>query len=530
MLRQALRCVKSPPGLRAVPLLVAGLVAALDAGPAIAQQGSPDPACDFSDGPGAIWWGTGSEMTLDRLAAYAAPVFWHSPDEPLMNGLAGADLTVPQPMPFEEADGPVVYYQLKELVARADEPGPVFRPDSADRGASVIDLASAGLLRLEYYAYYEDEVGLGAHEHDVEAVEFKIVVTRSDAPEVREAGYGGRCRERNYIVYVTRVSAKAHGIEWFWNIVEVDEETKFPMYLFVEEGKHGLATDKNSDGYFTPSYDVNVRVNDAWGVRDIIRSGGLFSGGYDAWMTKVRRPEHRVFPPLPEDSPLRPEGLRRQPEYRGETAVYELRPLPTGQDVRAWDESREAAGESGAPLYPFVKDKEVPGWPQVAEVSTLEQATDWIGEGVAKKSLSIALYADGGDLGISWAFPFFVVKNLQVPMSGGYLLHRMYLTGERLKDFGWMAMYANSASRWFDTYFAAGAEWRTVTGDDGLPDDRTDFVLETGVKFRAQLGHSPLKFLTFFTDFWGFRAGIKNYGFFDIDQLTYVLEIGAGSF
>lgn len=504
----------------------------LAARPAPAQQAERtqvDPGCDFSDGPGAVWWGTEREMSLDRLAAYAAPVFWHSPDEPLMKGLSGAELAVPQPMPFQEADGPVVYYQLKELLARADEARPVFRPD-ADRGASVIDLGTAALLRLEYYAYYEDEVGLGAHEHDVEAVEFKIVASRSDAPEVAAAGLGGRCRERNYILFVTRVSAKAHGIEWFWNIVEVDEETKFPMYLFVEEGKHGLATDKNSDGYFTPSYDVNVRVNDAWGVRDIIRSGGLFSGGYEAWMTKVRRPEHRVFPPLPEDSPLRPEGLRRQPDYRGETAVYELRPLPTGAEVRAWDEARRVSGEGGAPLYPFVKDKEVAGWPEVGEVSTLAQAGDWVGEGVAKKSLSIALYADGGDLGISWAFPFFVVKNLQVPMSGGYILHRMYLTGDRMQDFGWMALYANSASRWFDTYFAAGIERRDLPGTDGELERKTDFVLETGVKLRAQLGHSPLKFLTFFTDFWGFRAGIKNYGFFDIDELTYVLEIGAGSF
>jgi hypothetical protein len=30
------------------------------------------------------------------------------------------------------------------------------------------------------------------------------------------------------------------------------------------------------------------------------------------------------------------------------------------------------------------------------------------------------------------------------------------------------------------------------------------------------------------TDFWGVRIGIKNYGFFDIDKLTYVLEFGAG--
>ena len=50
------------------------------------------------------------------------------------------------------------------------------------------------------------------------------------------------------------------------------------------------------------------------------------------------------------------------------------------------------------------------------------------------------------------------------------------------------------------------------------------------MKFRVSMVHSPLKFLTFFTDYWGFRAGIKNRGFFDIKQLTYVFEVGAGSF
>jgi hypothetical protein len=38
-----------------------------------------------------------------------------------------------------------------------------------------------------------------------------------------------------------------------------------------------------------------------------------------------------------------------------------------------------------------------------------------------------------------------------------------------------------------------------------------------------------LRFLPF-TDFWGIRMGLKNRGFWDIERLTYVFEIGAGSF
>jgi hypothetical protein len=513
----------------AVPILVS-LALVVAPIPARAQSGGESPRCDFSDMAGAVWWGTESRLPLDRLAAYAAPVFWHSPDEPELEGMSGADVPVPEVLPLETADGPVVYYQLKEIQTAVGTTGSVFARNSADVGKSVLDLTNGGLLRLDYYAYYSDEAGLGAHKHDIEPVEFKIAYARSDGPALQEAGYGGRCRERHYVLIVTRVSAKAHGIEWFWNVLEVDEETKFPMYLFVEEGKHALATDKNADGYFTPSYDVNVRVNDAWGVRDIIRSGGLFSGGYEAWMTKVRKPEHRVFPPLPADSPLLPKGLQRQPGYRGETAVYELRPLPPASAVKEWDEEQARIYESPHPLYPFVADKEVSGWPEVAEFETFKQVEEWVSSGALKRSLSIALIADG-NLGVSWVFPFFIVKNLHVDMSGGYILHRMYLTWGDSDNFGWQLLYTSSASRWVDPYFSAGAEWQgEIVTEDATIDDRVDFVLETGLKFRAQIGHSPVKFLSFLTDFWGLRIGIKNYGFFDIDRLTYVLEVGAGSF
>lgn len=510
--------------------MLAALALAAVAQPASAQTRGESPRCDFSDVPGAVWWGTESQLPLERFVAYTAPVFWHSPDEPELEGKSGAEITVPEALPMESADGPVVYYQLKEIQTGRASLGTVWTPDPVSPGESIIDLSGGGLLRLDYYAYYSDEAGLGAHKHDIEPVEFKLAIARSDGEAFRKIGYGGRCRERHYVIVVTRVSAKAHGIEWFWNIVEVDEETKFPMYLFVEEGKHALATDKNSDGYFTPSYDVNVRVNDAWGVRDIIRSGGLFSGGYDAWMTKVRKPEHRVFPPLPDDSPLLPAGLERQRDYRGETAVYELRPLPPASSVQAWDEEQARTEESPHPLYPFVADKEVEGWPAIEELETWKQVEDWVSSGALKRSLSIALYADG-NLGVSWVFPFFIVKNFHVEMSGGYILHRMYLTWGDSDNFGWQLLYTNSASRWIDPYFSAGAEWQgEYVADGNVVDDRIDFVLETGMKFRAQIGHSPLKFLSFLTDFWGFRVGIKNYGFFDIDRLTYVLEVGAGSF
>jgi hypothetical protein len=78
-------------------------------------------------------------------------------------------------------------------------------------------------------------------------------------------------------------------------------------------------------------------------------------------------------------------------------------------------------------------------------------------------------------------------------MTGGYVLHRIYAKGHDLRDFGWALRYARR-------------------------------------KFRAQVGRSPLRFLSFLTEFWGLRLGIKDYGFFNIDRLIYVVEKGAGSF
>lgn len=500
------------------------LFAGLSVAPANTKHAVAQDTCDFSDVRGVVWWGTEREMTMEQFVSYIAPMYWFSPDEPSLYRREGREIMAPEPFPFEEADGPVAYYQMKEMTAFPGyvESSVIMNDD--DKNLSVVDLETIILARIDIYAYFAEEAGLGAHDHDVEATEFKVVILRSDGDYLPEAS-AAQCDERNYVILVTRVSGKAHGIEWFWNIVETDVETKFPMSILVEEGKHAMATDKNADGYFTPSYDVNVRVNDAWGVRDIIRSGGLFTGGYEAWMTKVRQPGDRVMPPLPEDSPWYDRLQRRQDSYTEGNAVYELRPFPSDAEAQAWD----AAHPDDHKLAPFLADKQVPDWPERDEAESLEKLQQWIDDGIAKKSFAVNLYADG-NLGLSWAFPFFVVKNLEVPMSGGYVLHRMYYTFSNASgdSFGWMALYTNSASRWIDGYFSAGAEWQYAGATSG--EDRVDFVLETGFKFRAQIGHSPLKFLSFFTDFWGFRAGIKNYGFFDIDRLTYVLEIGAGSF
>lgn len=472
---------------------------------AVERAAGADPrlACDYGHLPSVVWWGAQRELPLSRLAAYLAPVLWFSPDEPLLAGTEGTAIRIPEALPFEaSADRPVLYYQLEQVVGEAGAWVP--RDDAPGRG--VVDLARTRAFSLNFLAYFPSEEGLGSHPHDIEPVLFKAAVLRTDS-EVAERELGVRCDAPGYLVVVTRVTAQAHGLVWFFNVLEVDEETRFPMHVLVEEGKHALCTDKNGDGYYTPGYDTNERINDAWGVRDVIRSGALFSGSYQGYMTKVRRPRHQVLPPLPEDSPL----TIGDPEEHGlDLAVYELRPYPPS--ARAADDPH---------LLFLMRWREVEGWPVLVEVGSAREVVGWLDAGRAIRSVSVALMFDGR-LGAAFAFPLLLVRNVEDPIGGGFIVHRVYLTRGKV---GWMALYTPSASRWFDTYLAAGVEWLRPTEGAAL---EPDFVLETGLRLRVNLAATPLRFLGVLTDFWGLRLGVRNRGAFRIDRMTYVLELGAG--
>lgn len=477
--------------------------------PAALGQGYRD--CGLDTIPGIVWHGRDVRMPLSRLAAYMSPVFWFSPDETSLSGKEGREIRIPEAFPADRpAAGPVVYFQFNRVLTR---PGDTSTPiNRTDPSGSILDLDRVAALEVSFYAYFRNELGLGAHPHDIEPAAFRAVVVRG--ADLEKLGIHG-CDPGERAIYVTRTTGEAHGLVWFWNILETDQFTKFPMNLLVEEGKHALATDKNSDRVFTPGYDVNRRINDAWGVRDVISTGTLFTGGYQQWMSRTRRPEFRVLPPLPEDSPLRA-ALANQVR-KSELATYELRPLP-GMAIAEGDHALEH----------LLKDKVRPNPPEVLPANSIKAWGEFVSEGSVQKSLSIA-YRYDGDTGFSFVFPFFVVKHLVDPLTGGFIVQRMYLK-DHFRDFGWMALYTPSASRWLDTYFAAGAERDKSTDASGVEQSETDFVLETGIKFRVNVLHSPAKILGALTPYWGVRAGIKNTGAFDIDGLNYVLEFGAGSF
>ncbi|MCH7548361.1 MAG: hypothetical protein IH969_02295 [Candidatus Krumholzibacteriota bacterium] len=492
----------------AIALLYAVLLLGALVIPSVADEISAEetyPAERIKSASLVVWYGKNETMTVEQFAAYCAPVLWFSPDEPLLREHTGKDITIPEPFPFEDDPGrPVVYFRLRHVIERSDEEGPGYEYTGGEKGEAVIHLRRIVGVDLDFFFYYSEEEGLNAHQHDVESVEMKVAIARGDTEET------------SYAMVVTRAKGKAHGVLWYDNTLDCDEYTRFPLHVLVEEAKHASCPDKNGDGLYTPGFDVNTRINDAWGVRDIIRGGTLFSASWQAWMAKMRFDDTRVFPPLPENSRRRGSHTR-DGVYAPDNAVYLLRPFPTDE-------------KAGADLKHFISDKGYPDWPEIDEVGSVEKFGKWIADETWVKSFSLALRLDG-NIGISFMFPFFIVHNLEDPIGGGYILHRIYLSGQNLDDFGYTAVYTPSASRWIDPYFAIGFENRHFDQPDGSTSNRYDFQFETGFKFRVNVVHTPLKLVRKLgTDFWGFRFGVRYFGVMNIEELGYVFEFGAGSF
>ncbi|PID78537.1 hypothetical protein CSB20_14690, partial [bacterium DOLZORAL124_64_63] len=458
-----------------------------------------------------IWSGSTPTLDFREMAAYCAPILWFSPDEPSLEDRTGKDIMIPAAFPFEAApSGPVVYYRLRTVLTRG-EGAPAISGDLKNRVDTRLDLSRIAGLDIDYFFYYPREEGLGAHKHDVEALYLKVYVHHCE-----------NCPEQKYALYIERAVGKAHGLLWYDNTLVTDAYTKFPVTILVEEGKHASCTDKNQDGIYTPTFDVNRRINDAWGVRDIMRGGGLYKGSFQAWMTKQRIPEHRVFPPLPVDSYLRA-AFSRDGVYAPDNAIYELRPFPRPEAVDTVAEPT---------LLHFIDDKGDENWPKILETADLRAFTRWIDGKNFTHSLSIAYRVEGqnsgessGTEGLSFIFPLLVIKNVSDPITGGWLVNRIYIKDDEFQDVSWNLLYTPSASRWMDGYFAFGWEW----DKDQYGDVHTDVMTETGVKFRLNLNHTPLRFLSHLgTDFWGLRFGIKNEGVLNWNGIGYVFEVGAG--
>jgi hypothetical protein len=501
------------PWARVASVIVGGwLLTPLTAAPAMAEQppSRVQGCAELFQLPGLAWRGSNGTMTLEQLASYVAPVLWFSPDEPTLQRRSGRDIRIPTTLPFEPpTSAPVMYYQVTTIDGLPGEKADALQPDRSNTGQSIVHFDRVTALRIKYLAYFPEESGVGQHLHDIEPTEVRVVVGRANGTLARDRGFV--CDSEDYLIAVLRVTGEAHGNPWYYNVLIVDADTRLPIHVLVEEGKHGMATDKNADGYYTPGYDVSVRTNDAWGVRDTIRGGSLLSGKFEGWMAKVRRPEHRVLPPLPSDSPLRERLLNRNGEAP-DNVVYELRAYPSSSLAK------------DRLLRQKIAEKETPDWPVVQSRATVGPILEAIDEGRELKPFSVA-YRYDGTAGFAAAFPLLIFKNVSEPLSGGYLVNRLYTSDKNLRDWGWMVMYTPSGSRWFDEYLAGGMDTNRFENDDGTIGKTRAFVLEAGIKLRFR---APNRILGSITNFWGFRAGVKSVGAFDIDGFSYIIEIGAG--
>ncbi|MEO5684522.1 MAG: hypothetical protein ABIQ88_17910 [Chitinophagaceae bacterium] len=460
-----------------------------------------------------VWQGHVASISVEKIAAYAAPVLWFSPDEPNMKGYQKDGIHIPEAFPFESATKkPVVYYKILSIFTdRGVDQQLVYKPGQANRGASAMNLDLVKVFYLDYYFYYASELGLGSHPHDIESVVMKMVVDKNPANGA-------------YRIRVENVNGRAHGLYWYNNLHVADIYTKFPVTVLIEEGKHASCPDANGDGIYTPSYDVNVRTNDAWGIRDIIRGGTLFSGAYQSWMTKLRTAATIVSPPLPGDSPLYDE-FATDTRQLTEKPVYELRPFPEAGQLTA-----------DKHLQDLVKDKKPVKWPAIKTSKKQANKIRGIPEDENRHPITLA-YRQEENGGLTYIAPLLIVKNVAAPMTGGWFINKFYAgSGDYSVEknnshgdktvFGHLVMHMSSASRWVDPYVGFGYEFNDYDERKNERHYKMDFASEFGFKIRFNL---KMKSVFRRPKFLGIRIGYRLTGFAPIKESGLVLEIGAGA-
>jgi hypothetical protein len=122
-----------------------------------------EPSCSCGEEPGIVWNGD-EPISLLEIAELAAPILWFSPDEPLLKREDAIPMAHPCDTPASNA---VVYYQVAELVYRDNKV--TLPPEEDPRFFEKVDH-----MVLKYFFYYPEDIGLGAHTHDLEVVEMEI--------------------------------------------------------------------------------------------------------------------------------------------------------------------------------------------------------------------------------------------------------------------------------------------------------------------------------------------------------------------
>lgn len=485
---------------------------------------------------GLVWCGKG--ISFQEAADATAPILWFSPDEPLLKdanrGWGGG---LPEAFPWDH-EKPVcsgepgtrcqgrAYYLLSRTKGGNDPPGAGLKAAYEYRTVD-LDALDGKSFYVTFLFFYNRDYGVNGHPVDLEGAEFSVRVT-----EASSKGF--------YRLNVASVKGLAHGLNWAANRLQVrpasgltyraeGPDTLFPLTLLVEEGKHATAPDRNGDGAYTPGYDVNSFVNDAWGVRDTFGTGVL-ARRYDPSHTKQRRRQERTFPVAdgegvdPCAAPLEPvpscSRRSRYEERLGSGALgdppawpvhprwaYSLRPAcgPYGdctpQEVRSGIEKALAPTKGPAPPGLDLLHSKVTTWKRIAERLPFSYRA-LRGHGFSA-TLPYALAAP--PLGLMWA--------PKIGMTWGK-------GGSTIRSFSAGIVASPSVSRWLDWYTFAGYERQRNTASGN--EDKA-FVSEYGLRlrFRPQGLDGKLPLL-------GLRAGIQLRGLHRPREPRLVVELGSG--
>ena len=464
----------------AIAALLAALMSVADAAGQAEQAGA------YTDRGLLVWQGRDAP-SLAELAGLVAPVLWFSPDEPLLR--EGSRLPHRHPCDPLAGEG-IVYYQVRRIRLRGDQRAGV----PADADADFFDKVDS--LAIRFYFYYDRDFGVGSHAHDLELVEMELSLS-TDASGGREAR-------------LQRVTGFAHGTDWYSNELHVEEDTRLPITVLVEEGKHASSPDRNADGIYTPGYDVNRRINDAWGVRDVLGSGFLTAGAFQASMAKPRRLADRRAPPAVADD--RPAGvLASHDRHDAGLERYVLRAAeavpgcafsgPEPERLHRMTRAHRFGSDYPADQYHLELLREL-GEPLTGTGSLFPSlGARW------DQGLGMTVQLRGADLRLL------------------YLVPKINWVG---RDVGVEALFTTSAARVHSTYVSVGVAREHLPHTGGSA-GRADWnpTAEVGLKFRARLGGRRRLFSLGY-HFAGARVGIRYSGFGPVKLTRMIVEVGPG--
>lgn len=476
------------------------------------------------------------QVPLADIAQRFAPILWFSPNEPLLwadpgaikkkwqdagagrhrscsleNIPGGSTIRIPHRLPGDDQDGPAVYYQLIEY-DRGRDP---FDPKT-----ETVDLTDLHEIHLRYFFYYLCDIGANAHPDDLEALQFTLRVVRD-----------GECRR----LEIAHITGFAHGLEWVYNRLAVEAPRRsggaksarllkagdllLPVTVLVEEGKHASSPDRNGDGVFTPGYDVNERVAEAWGVRDNFGSG-LIVPKYHAEDSKRRDPDHRIFPGgLDAGDPL-------LEYYRDCSSPAETWPVAgSARDAASGEDARDASGQA-APTYALQSAHAVPDLASAqglgdGDFGDRPRRHDFLREKASvlvhrtsinarwDQPVKFAVGDSGKGLRARWpnqltlTLPGIRPGPLPVWLAarGTFNIDRTELTPHRFQRIDVLVL--PSAARWFDSYIAL---WGYSRGENA------QLLPEVGYRIRLVSKEPPFRFprgLAQIVPLLGLRVGLR---------------------